>query len=386
MLRFFAFILAVLAVFGIGAAGLLMIPSAPPTPQTNPADSTSTLQLAAAASPRSTSTPSVVATTTSTTAAKAKMPTTDKKTIPAASSSPEKAVRIEAPYDFPKLSIESINQSARDALVNILCLSNGGGRVSPISGSGIMIDPKGVILTNAHVAQYVLLSESPRLDLTCVVRSGSPARNRWVPDILYIPPIWVQDHARDINTTNATGTGEHDYALLRIASQSDGTPADGNFPAISFDVRDAIGFLGDEVLVASYPAEFLGATVTQLTLYPASSLAMIKNLFTFTNKSIDVLSLGGVIEAQSGSSGGAVVNDWGKLIAMISTTSSGTTTADRDLHAITMSYINSDIAEQSGLDLTSMISGNLIAESADFKSKIAPSLIDLYIDELKNRQ
>lgn len=65
----------------------------------------------------------------------------------------------------------------------------------------------------------------------------------------------------------------------------------------------------------------------------------------------DALSLGGIIGAQSGSSGGAVVNQWNKVIGLITTTSRGATTAERDLHAITTAYINRDIKIQTGMNL-----------------------------------
>ena len=53
----------------------------------------------------------------------------------------------------PVFSSEELNLKARRALVNILCTTKRGGLFSPISGSGVFIDPRGVILTNAHVGQ-----------------------------------------------------------------------------------------------------------------------------------------------------------------------------------------------------------------------------------------
>ena len=67
------------------------------------------------------------------------------------------------------------------------------------------------------------------------------------------------------------------------------------------DTRDAIGFLGDLTLVASYPAEFIGGIAAQFDLYPASSVTPIQDLLTFRTKTVDLISLGGIIEAQSGS-------------------------------------------------------------------------------------
>jgi len=292
-------------------------------------------------------------------------------------------VRIQDPYPFPPQTFVQVNEETRAALVNILCAPHSGS-LRPISGSGVIIDPRGVIITNAHVAQYVLLSQDPRVDLSCVIRTGAPAAPRWSVEVLYIPPVWVKEHAKDILADHATGTGEHDYALLRVtgpATQSS-LPLPDRFPALPVDTRDAIGFLGDLALVASYPAEFIGGIAAQFDLYPASSVTPIQDLLTFHTKTVDLISLGGIIEAQSGSSGGAVVNAWGRLIGVITTTSEGATTAERDLRAITLSYINSDLAVQSGFDLAFILGGDIAAQAADFKAHEAPALNRLLIEQL----
>ena len=288
------------------------------------------------------------------------------------------AARIKDPYPFPPYSFPAINDATRAALVNILCMPRGGGSLQPTSGSGVIIDPRGVILTNAHVAQYVLLSQDPRIDLSCAVRSGTPATPRWSAEVLYIPPVWVEAHAREIKATHPTGTGEHDYALLLITGSLDGSPV-LSLPYLPFDTREAIGFEGDQVLVASYPAEFIGGIAAQLNLYGASSITTIGQLMTFFTKSVDLISLGGIIGAQSGSSGGAVVNVWGRLIAIIATTSEGATTADRDLRAITLSYISRDLGLQTQFDLPTILGGDVSAQAQDFKLRTLPRLIDLYI-------
>ncbi len=103
---------------------------------------------------------------------------------------------------------------------------------------------------------------------------------------------------------------------------------------------------------------------------------------TFVAKTVDVISLGGIIEAQGGSSGGAVVNVWGQLVGLISTTSEGDTTALRDLRAITLSYINRDLAAQTRFDIVTTLAGDVAAEALDFNTHVAPRLIDLYIAQL----
>ncbi|PIR84210.1 hypothetical protein COU18_00460 [Candidatus Kaiserbacteria bacterium CG10_big_fil_rev_8_21_14_0_10_51_14] len=289
-------------------------------------------------------------------------------------------VRIQNPYPFPPQPTALLNDSARAALVNILCTqSTTGAFAKSISGSGVIIDPRGVILTNAHVAQYVLLSQDPRINISCVVRTGAPATPRWVPEILFIPSVWVEAHANEINMTHPLGTGENDYGLLLITKSIDGSPLASLFSYLPVDTREAIGFQDDQVIVASYPTEFIGSAAAQFNLYPVTSITTVKQLLTFANNSVDLLSLGGVPGAQGGSSGGAAVNAWGFLIGLISTTSEGDTTATRDLRAITLSYINRDLAAQTQFDLATILKGDVFAEAQDFNTRVAPSLINLYL-------
>lgn len=304
---------------------------------------------------------------------------------PASATTSDEIARVQDPYSTPPESSDTINTDTRAALVNILCEPEGPSSLDPISGSGVIIDPRGIILTNAHVAQYVLLSESPQVDLQCVVRTGSPATAAWTATVLYIPSIWVNEHASEILEAHPEGTGEHDYALLYITGSVNGTPLPSQFPYLPFDTRPGIGFPGDEVLVASYPAELVGGIAAQYDLYADSSFTTIKELLTFGSGTPDVVSLGGVIEAQEGSSGGAVVNEWGRLIALIATTSSGTTTADRDLRGVALSYINTDLQAQSGQSLSAILQGDPTTEVQDFSSTAA-SLIQLYIEQLSPPQ
>jgi hypothetical protein len=300
---------------------------------------------------------------------------------PATSSSPQ-VTRIQDPYNFPAESFSTVNTDARSALVNILCMPRGGGSLAPISGSGVIIDPRGVILTNAHVAQYVLLSEDADINLSCQIRTGAPASAAWTANVLYIPPVWVSAHVSEINTAHPTGTGAHDYALLLINASISGSNLPAAFPYLPFDTREAVGFLGDQVLGASYPAEFLGGIAAENDLSPVSSVGPISQLLTLGTDTVDVISLGGVIEAQSGSSGGPVVNQWGRLVGIIATTSDAPTTAGRDLRAITMSYITRDIQIQTGSDLATFLSGDLSAKEDAFNTDTAPGLLKQYIQLL----
>lgn len=274
-----------------------------------------------------------------------------------------------------------VNQRARAALVNILC-TNSTGLIRPISGSGVIIDPRGVILTNAHVAQYVLLSESPKVNLQCYVRSGSPATAHWIPQVMYLPEAWVSAHASEITASHVVGTGEHDYALLFLAESVDGAPIADTLPYLPVDTREGIAFVDDPVLAVSYPAEFLGPLAATNNLYAVSSPTTIRKMLTFTTDLVDALSLGGVISAQGGSSGGAVVNPWGYMVGLIATMSDGSKTEERDLRAVSLSYIDRDLKTQLGMNLDAILEADPSVRTADFNKNGAPKLINLLLKAL----
>ncbi|PIR82320.1 hypothetical protein COU20_03095 [Candidatus Kaiserbacteria bacterium CG10_big_fil_rev_8_21_14_0_10_59_10] len=282
--------------------------------------------------------------------------------------------RISEPYAFQPKGFSLVDAETRAALVNIYCTLTRGGARSAYSGSGVFVDPRGIILTNAHVAQYFLLAGHNENDAHCVIRSGSPAAARWNAQLLYIPKPWVEEHAEDIRKTRSIGTGEHDYALLYVTGAADGSPLPGAFPHLAPDTREAIGFQDDPVLVAAYPAEFIGGAAAQHSLHPSSSVGTIKTLMTFGSKLIDLLSLGGTPLAQGGASGGAVVNAWGRLIGVVVTTSEGATTGERDLRAISLAHIDRSLRVHAGVGLAALLALEPNAARSAYFAPIEPAL------------
>lgn len=292
------------------------------------------------------------------------------------------ASKAPSSYSTEPESFDEIAVRTRAALVNILCMPQSGS-LKPISGSGVLISPAGVVLTNAHVAQYVLLSEDRRIDLSCVIKTGSPAKAQWRAAVLYIPPVWVNTHYTELNQDRVSGTGEHDYALLKITGDMQGNPVNEPLPYLPIETRENVAFESDPVLVAGYPAELVGGILTQQGLYAALSPSTIKKLMTFGTGSVDVLSVGGVLVAQGGASGGPVVNAWRHVVSIIVTTSEGATTAERDLHSLNLNYIARDFTIQTGQTLESLLNSDLTYELNVFTRNTAPGLIRKYIDFLR---
>jgi hypothetical protein len=244
--------------------------------------------------------------------------------------------------------------------------------VRSISGSGVIIDARGIILTNSHIAQYFLLKDYPGTNaVDCTIRTGSPASPMYRASLLYLPPAWITENASQITLEHGTGTGENDYAFLRVTST---TNPSGTLPAVfpNIGMTTAVD-TGDSVLVAGYPAGFLDAQTIERNLYATTAFTAIGQLYTFNDPShVDVVSLGGTVVSQGGSSGGAVVRAYdGKLSGIIATATMGTTTADRDLRAITISYIDRSLKDAGKGGIVDFLSQNLDTLEANFAPTFA---------------
>ena len=284
------------------------------------------------------------------------------------------------------LSTSELNTKIRDALVNIICTTKVSGSINPITGSGVIIDERGVIVTNAHIAQYYLLKDYSTPDfLDCTIRTGSPAVNAYRAELLFISSDWINDNYQKITQSNPKGTGENDFALLLITETTKpGTTLPDKFPFVAPDTREQEPQPKDSVIVASYPAGFLGGISIQKELYAVSTITQVTEVFTFKEISLDLFSVGGNIVAQKGSSGGGIVSTAGRLLGIVVTASEGTQTDDRDLRAITFSHINKSLKEQAGVDLNGYLFGGLLGKSIQFIALIAPLLTVLLESALNN--
>lgn len=294
----------------------------------------------------------------------------------APTSSSVQAERVTQSYTTPPLPPAAVAHAALQATVNIVCDSKNGS-IKAISGSGVIIDPRGVILTNAHIAQYVLLASDSSFGVSCVVRIGSPAVNAWRVAPLFIPASWVKKHAANIIDTDTKSTGEYDFGLLLITASA-GLPRPHSFPALPFDTREAIAFTDDSAIVTGYPAEFAPQFSGHHTLYAAITPTTVGQLMTFDGGTVDMVSLGGVPAAQGGSSGGAVVNAWGFLVGIVTTTTDAPTTAQRDLRAITLAHIDRNMRLFTGNSLAQFLERDTSAVADDFTRNTAPDLLSSY--------
>jgi hypothetical protein len=274
------------------------------------------------------------------------------------------------------IDLVAINTQTRLALVNILCDTKSGGPLSPISGSGVVVSSDGVILTNAHIAQFFLLKDlNGKNSVQCVIRTGSPAYATYNAELIYISPTWVSQNKSILLEAEPKGSGEHDYAFLRITGRIDGSVMPASIPFLPINLSEDDP-TGQFALLAAYPAGFLGGQSIVQNLFQSSAETTVQKIFTFGAGTSDVISIPGTIISQKGSSGGAVVNSIGQLMGIITTDTDAIQTSARDLNAISTAYINRDLKAESGSDIADILSFP-IAYAQNFNANIAPNLSDI---------
>jgi S1-C subfamily serine protease len=265
-----------------------------------------------------------------------------------------------------------------DAIVNIYCTFKTKEYIRTTTGTGFFIDPDGVIMTNAHIAQFLLLEKTDSFgDATCVVRNGNPATERFEAELLYIPPTWVQENASRINDSAPMGTGERDYALLYVSSSVDNTPLPAKFPSLAYNadllptsVRD------DSVIAAGYPAHDLMLHGAGTALLARLATTSISELYTFGSSYADVFSVRGSVVGAEGASGGPILTTDGEVIGMIATRGDDAIDGAGSLRAITLSHVNRTIKEETGFDLSENLAGDLPYRSNIFASTMTPFLVE----------
>lgn len=267
-----------------------------------------------------------------------------------------------------------------ESLVNIFCQYKTDEYIRTTAGTGFFIHPGGVVLTNAHVAQFLLLENTHTniKDAECILRGGNPARPLYTVELLYISPAWVFENAKLVNDETPRGTGERDYALLYVSDTLDGTPLPSTFPSLSVDTELLSRYTKDtRVLSAGYPAEALYSEGANVDLRPLVATSTVRELYTFGSNYADIFSVSSSSVGEQGSSGGPVARTDGRVIGLIVTKGSIETEGVRSLRALTLSYIDRTITEETGFSLYQNMQGNLGYRSNIFKQALVPFLYKL---------
>lgn len=297
----------------------------------------------------------------------------------AAASSPEPTEPNDVPFDSLPLK-ERVEQT----LVNVYCQYKTDEHIRTTTGTGYFISPNGVVLTNAHVAQFLLLEDASEKirDTRCTLRVGNPAEARYEAELLYISPAWIHENAKLVTEAKPRGTGERDYALLYVAKPVDGKVLPEKYPVVPLDIEllpRSVG--GNEVLAAGYPAEVLMRDGAHATITPMVASTTIGELYTFGSNYADIFSLTDSVVGEQGASGGPIVNTSGSAIGLIVTKGNDELEGKKSLRALTLSYINRTIIEETGFSLAHNMQGDLAFRGSIFKQALAPFLSRLLVFE-----
>ncbi len=259
----------------------------------------------------------------------------------------------------------------RRALVNIICTAPPKSGLHSISGSGVVVSPTGMIVTNAHIAQYFLLTNR---GVTCEVRTGSPAVSTYRASLVYIPHKWIEQNAALLTQETPVGTGERDFALLAITgyTQAASAPVIAATPFPYVSLAPTAPSARQPVAIVTYGAQFLTADQVKTALYPTIVFSAVQSVLTFTTTTPDVLAFGGSVAAQEGSSGGGVVDTRGALVGVVTTSSVMGAVADRYLGAITSEYIRAAYLSEAGESLKTLLARSTAVAIANFTPQIEP--------------
>lgn len=263
----------------------------------------------------------------------------------------------------------SDDKKLHEATVNLYCRVKVGNKEVSTTGSGVIIDPRGVILTNAHVAQYFLLNgEDSKLKTECTVRTGSPAKEKYKAKVLYISSKWLETNAAKSVKQTTKSTGEHDFALLYITEAKQGKLS-AEFPTLPLNISLGVK-KGDEATIIGYPTGNLKYKEIKNKLKVQTGTTTITSLQTFKGNTVDLMTLSRSKLASSGISGGPVVSG-NNVTGIIATRSTSKSKDGASLRAITLSYINRAIMTETGLPLIALYATDLATLAAKTKAGIS---------------
>lgn len=290
-----------------------------------------------------------------------------------------------SPVTVPQ-SEETTRARIEDSLVNVFCEYKTDRYTRTTTGSGFFITETGVILTNAHVAQFLLLESLPDApgETKCIIRTGNPATPNYRAELLFISPSWIFNNAKLIASEHPQGTGEYDYALLYVTESLTEDPLPTSFAALPlYTELLSRKYEGMTILTAGYPAEKLLRDGPRASLSSKVAETSIEELYTFGSNYADIVTISESAVGEQGASGGPIYQNGIGVIGLITTKGSPDEDGTKSLRALTISYINRTIQKETGFTLVENAHGDLSYRGKVFKEVLEPHLRNLLAFELE---
>jgi len=278
----------------------------------------------------------------------------------------------------PTPNLTAVGGTLLKSTVNILCLAKRSSGFQSISGSGVVIDPRGLILTAAHIGQYFLLADAEPGNISCTIRTGGPATTAYKAEPVYVSPTWIADNAKNISEVAPKGTGENDFAVLAITESATKAALPSSFTYVPLSSNTPT--TGEKLAISGYAAQYLAGSEIENDLYPTIVFDAITNRYTFNTSTIDVISVSGTAAAQEGSSGGGMADSSGGLVGIITTSSVKGDISEHIVNAITPLHIRTSFAIDGEANFDSYFAGaslpTLISNFKGEEQKLEKTLLD----------
>lgn len=239
------------------------------------------------------------------------------------------------PAPLPSLNISDQEFYGRfaPAVIQIFCQTP----QEIFTASGVIVNERGLVLTNAHVAEIVRTAGEPN----CQARHGNPAERFATLQI-----VFAADTSVKITGTNVP---QRDFAFLRLVAPTE--------PFSVAAITIGVAAPGTALWTLGYPSEFLQSlTASSNSNFVFSSLRVDGYIdVDDTPASAEGYVFRGGLILQQGSSGTALFAPDGTVVGLIFATTRGATTADREGVAFTTPYMDIILRAEAGQGLADFI-------------------------------
>jgi len=254
-------------------------------------------------------------------------PREEKKTQQASISLPRENTQPAEPASAP-IPEALIYDYGLKSSVNLLC------KASPseyVVATGAIIDSRGYIISNAHVAEEADTKEP------CTIRRGSPAKPFATATLIYTPISYK-------NATSEEEKARSDFSIWQINGP-------GEYSMWELEYKKPF-FKNEPLLTLAYPAELLGNELVFKSLNLVFSKTYVEATDTIIIRSTSNIS------SQRGSSGGALIDLYTMRIrGLIFAVSENANIAEREIFSLTPKGINEIMQKETGTTLKEYLAG-----------------------------